>query len=123
MTPSWCKARGRSTSVTRCGADDVAEQRNYAPRPYHERQMRRCTGTHRGMDRTTGRKGTKMRPRVSSIITAHTSASALPDDEKGFTWYQNVYSHNHACPGYRPVSFIIPHWLPSRCWSWASDAR
>ena len=54
------------------------------------RQMRRWTPRWRGSDRRPGMNGSKIRPRVSSAIRAHTSASALPDVENGLIWYQKV---------------------------------
>ncbi len=47
----------------------------------------------------------------------NTMMSALSELPIGPTWYQRVYSHSHAWPGYCPVSFIIPHWSPDRCWA------
>jgi hypothetical protein len=43
--------------------------------------------------------GTSTSTRLSSIMSAQTSASALSEWLNGGTWYQNVYSHNQACPG------------------------
>src|SRR5579859_3292045 len=86
------------------------------------RQIKRWIGTQRGTSRRPGMNGTRARAAVSTVIRITIPRSALcalkPRNPvslvKGGTWYHMVYSHSHVWPGYCPVSFIIPHWLPVR---------
>ena len=56
-------------------------------------------------------------------MTTTTSRSPLLVELKGGIWYQRVKSQSHAWPGYRPVSFIIPHCEPFRSCACASPGK